>query len=395
MRPWVIVTDGMQRKTLAAVRGLSEAGFRVAAGETSLLASALFSRRCRFRFRYTHPRENEGRFLRDLEAVVRRFDARVLLPMEEETIEACLRHRERFEPRTVLPFPDLDLFRRLGDKWEMYQVARKAGVPVPETRLLTESEVHRPESRADASTSTPTADYGLGTQDWVVKPRRGRGAAGVRYGADAAALRELAARHGELIVSERLKGEGAAVSLLMDGGGGVRALFTHRQLREYPVTGGASTLRESWRCPDMEESAVRMLRAAGWRGVALLEFRRDLRDGRFKLLDVNPRFWGSLALTIRSGVNMPALLCETVLGEASAPPPAYATGRRARWLLPGDLLHLLHATDRLALFPQFLRADPEDTFAWDDPAPTFGLAASLIPYFRRRLLVEGSESRSV
>jgi predicted ATP-grasp superfamily ATP-dependent carboligase len=45
----------------------------------------------------------------------------------------------------------------------------------------------------------------------------------------------------------------------------------------------------------------------------MVEFKKDQRDGRFKLMEINPRFWGSLNLAIQSGVDFPYLFYDMAL----------------------------------------------------------------------------------
>ena len=136
-------------------------------------------------------------------------------------------------------------------------------------------------------------------------------------------------RFGPSLVQEYIPSGGGefGASLLLDRDARVLARFSHRRLRSYPVAGGPSTLRESIHCPEIEDAAERLLRALGWYGVAMVEFRRDPRDGRYKLIEVNHRFWGSLQLAVVSGVDFPALLCRLALGGARGPCPL--RGRRS------------------------------------------------------------------
>jgi predicted ATP-grasp superfamily ATP-dependent carboligase len=90
--------------------------------------------------------------------------------------------------------------------------------------------------------------------------------------------------------------------------GRLRAAFAHRRLREKPPSGGVSVLSESIALdPQVLEQAERILEALKWHGVAMVEFKRDARDGVAKL-GINGRFWGSLQLSVDAGVGcLPAV----------------------------------------------------------------------------------------
>ena len=154
------------------------------------------------------------------------------------------------------------------------------------------------------------------------------------------------------------------------------ASFAHKRLREYPATGGASTLRESVRRDDIRDMALSLLKALDWFGVAMVEFKLDPRDGIFKLMEINPRFWGSLSLAVAAGVNFPYLLYSMSYGENFKPVEQYQIGKRCRWLLPGDILHFIFNPRRASLLPQFFhlwdRNMAYDILSFEDPLPVLG-----------------------
>jgi hypothetical protein len=92
--------------------------------------------------------------------------------------------------------------------------------------------------------------------------------------------------------------------------------------------------------PDLVERSERLLDAYGWRGVAMVEYRRHAGTGTPYLMEINARFWGSLQLAVEAGVDFPRLLVEAALGERPDPVTEYRTGIRCRWWW-GDVDHLL------------------------------------------------------
>jgi predicted ATP-grasp superfamily ATP-dependent carboligase len=116
----------------------------------------------------------------------------------------------------------------------------------------------------------------------------------------------------------------------------------HRRVREYPAGGGVSSCAESFYDARLEAFGRRMLDALGWHGVAMVEFRQDSRDGELKLLEVNPKFWGSLDLAMAAGADFPGDLCRMALGAKLDFTDAYDRNLRFQWPLStsGDLFHL-------------------------------------------------------
>jgi len=188
-------------------------------------------------------------------------------------------------------------------------------------------------------------------------------------------------RTGDYLIQDRLppEGEGVGASLLFDRNHRCLAGFTHRRLRDYPVQGGPSTLRESTRDPELLNTSMGLLRHLDWVGVAMVEFKRDTRSNALTLMEINPRFWGSLALPVAAGVNFPLLLLGMALGESLQPVFDYQVGVRARWLIPGDILHFLSNPGRFHLEPGFFRFFDKrtwyDDFDITDPSGNIAVVA--------------------
>jgi predicted ATP-grasp superfamily ATP-dependent carboligase len=167
---------------------------------------------------------------------------------------------------------------------------------------------------------------------------------GVRYAVDASdlerILRSLPRETYPVLLQERIPGPGVGLFACFDDGHPT-ALFAHRRLREKPPSGGVSVLCESSQLdPAAVEYSQLLLSELGWRGVAMVEFKRDDRDGQLRLMEINGRFWGSLELAIAAGVDFPSLALDVATGVRRSPQSAYRIGLRTRWLA-GDLDALL------------------------------------------------------
>lgn len=385
-QPKVLVLDGMWNKSLAAVRSLGRRGFYVTAGERTRLAAALFSRYCSRRWVYPSPFERSGAFLDLLEQELSKGKYDVLIPMEWST-QALLTqagNRERIERLVRIPFADAGTACTVNDKAWLMHYARSRGIEVPKTCFI--------ENEDDLGRIAGMIDYPV-----LVKPRESSGSRGIlRAAGKDELLRAYAIVHARFpfpIIQECLPpgGDAYGVGLLLNFRSEVRASFVYRRLREYPVSGGPSTLRESVERGDVRETAESLMTSLKWQGVAHAEFRIDPRDGRPKLLEINPRFWGSLSLAVEAGVDFPYLLCRMAMEGDVAPVRDYAVGVRSRWLIPGDLLHFIGNPERFRLEPGFFDFSmKDDIISRHDPLPVLGRVLSIAPLLfdkeMRRLL---------
>lgn len=151
------------------------------------------------------------------------------------------------------------------------------------------------------------------------------------------------------------------------------ASITARRLRQYPKDFGQfSTFVETVDEPQVVAAAERLLAATRFTGLAEVEFKKDPRDGRFKILDVNPRVWGWHTLSVRAGVDFSYLLWLLIRGE---PVPALQARAGERWIHgTADLRvafgDILNGGFSLASYLRSVRGPKESAmFAWDDPLP--------------------------
>jgi protein-S-isoprenylcysteine O-methyltransferase Ste14 len=175
----------------------------------------------------------------------------------------------------------------------------------------------------------------------IVKAVWGSGGHQVRLVRDAggfvASVRQVAGEAQRVLVQECIPGVGFGFTALAERGQ-VVAAFMHRRLAEHDIALGtrlahAATGAVSVDEPELRASGTRLLAALGWNGMAMAEFRRSRRDGHFYLIEVNPRFPGSLDLAIAAGVDFPVLYLQRAAGREVSVPDRYTIGLRYRWLL--------------------------------------------------------------
>ncbi len=362
----VLLTDGHWRKTLAATRALGSHNLSVTVGESTFLSTAGFSRYCRHRIVYPSAFIKPLAFVDYLYNHCCKNAVKMLLPMEDHTMELLAQHREQFERITAIPITSASKLHKARDKGEIIRLAQNLGIPVPKTWFIRDL--------AELGQIQPELTYPV-----VIKPKCASGAMGVAYPRNSQELFDqyhaIHRRFPFPLIQEKIpkQGPGYGASFLLDHKSDIMAAFVHKRLREYPVSGGASTARISTKNDQIREMAASLLKALDWFGIAMVEFKMDPRDNTPKLMEINPRFWGSLALAIESGVNFPYLLYKIACGENFKPVESYQLGVTCRWLLPGDMLHYIHNPQRKKISKDFFRFRGDnlyyDIVSLNDPLP--------------------------
>lgn len=372
----VLILDGMWNKSLAAVRSFGRKGFYVSVGEKTMLATALFSRYCDKRLIYPSATLYSDDFIDTIEKELKINNYDVIFPMEFSTqiILTDDKNRKRLEQYTRIPFADASLAKKINDKAFIMKYAMESGIDIPKTYLINNIKQL---SDLSASIKYPA----------IIKPRDSSGSRGMIYVKNSGELIHAYSKvHNEYsfpIIQEciPIEGDTYGVGLLLNFKSEVRASFVYKRIRSYPVKGGPSTLRESVKRNDVREIAESLLKSLKWTGIAHVEFKIDPRDGKPKLLEVNPRFWGSLQLAIESGMDFPFLLYRMAMDGDVEPVRDYTEGVKCRWLIPGDFLHFIKNPERFQLKPSFFNFSiKDDIISKHDPMPTVGRFLSIFTF---------------
>lgn len=327
----VLVTDAGYKHTLAAVRALAREGCVVdgIGVDRSLCRWSRHLRRIAYDQRFFTD-SHIDRFVQFLTA--NHYD--VLLPVGARSIQFIARHRTAIERHTGLALAETDRIELCLDKHRLNAFAATSGLFVPRSWSVCHSK--------EADRVAEEARFPV-----VVKGGHELDRGGVSYVPDAAALgptlatrcARLPAEGPALLVQERIDGHGCGFFALYQHGR-LKRCFMHRRIRMVPATGGASCCAESVYEEDMFQAGRQLLDALRWHGVAMVEFIREAETGHLYLMEVNPKFWGSLDLAIAAGVNFPSLLVKVALGTTIETSLDYRVGLRFHWPLgEGDLIH--------------------------------------------------------
>jgi predicted ATP-grasp superfamily ATP-dependent carboligase len=320
---------------LAAIRSLGRAGVRVLAVDHRPSALGFRSKYAE-RLLCPDPFEDEPRFVNFLRAL---GDV-VVFPTHDHVLNAIARYSDDLAVRT--PFPPWELLERVQSKRAQLEQAQAAGVEVPREDPGTFPVVVKPDRSVEFKRRYRRQAFRCETQ---------------------AELNEALAKTEEFgpIVQELVPGGDDAlytVGSYLAPDGSALGVFCGRKLRQTPPGIGTCRVGEALWVPEAVDAALQLLRAFGYYGLSQVEFKRDARDGSYKLMEINPRLWQWHGLATACGVDLPRIAYADLTGET--PPDAHMNGNGKRWaitLLPGES----PAPQR----PPYVDA----VFAVDDPKP--------------------------
>jgi predicted ATP-grasp superfamily ATP-dependent carboligase len=183
---------------------------------------------------------------------------------------------------------------------------------------------------------------------------------------------------------------------LWDDQGREVAWLTKRKLRQSPPRFGDGSLQMVVEDPGIADLSRRLLKAFRYRGFVGVEFKQDPRDGRFKLMEINPRTVSGNQMTVAAGVDFPYIGYRMLTGD---PIPTGEIGRAApgtkyineEWDLKAFLALRKEGT---LTFGQWVKSiqgtKARALWAWDDPAPALDAAGRIVAAGFRKIFNRGS-----
>jgi protein-tyrosine-phosphatase/predicted ATP-grasp superfamily ATP-dependent carboligase len=367
----VLVLDGHSRAALETMQSLGRAGLQVDLAAEAKDCLALHSRYAARRLRQP---SQTAEFHAWLRAEDQQRNYALIVPATETSL-LMLRRLEESDPlRRKAVIPGNAALEIALDKEQTWQLARELGVPAPGSVLI-----------------SSLAEIGQVEQFPVVlKPTHSKVMVGGELRTLAVAVVKIEAERQEQLrrwlpltpvqQQQYVSGRGVGAEFLFDHGKRIW-YFAHERVHEYPLSGGASSYRRSIAPPaNLLRDAEKLLTALKWHGVAMVEFKMD-GNGQYWLMEINPRLWGSLALSIDAGIDFPMGLLKVAHGEQLSPQPDYKVHYYTRdlrtdadWLksnLRADSRDpLLHTRSRAGSFFELLRPltgrESWDHFDWHD-----------------------------
>ncbi|GGU15722.1 carboxylate--amine ligase [Lentzea flava] len=288
---------------LGVIRSLGRLGVPVYAVQEERFTPAGASRYLRGGWVWRPGTEDADRVRLGLLRLADRIGRRsVLLPTDDAGALFVAEHEAGLREAFLFPKPDPGLPRQVADKYALYELCRRFGVPCAATT--------RASSLGEAAEFLDTAGFPVIVKlvrPWHERGRRQRSTTLVRTREELSALFDRA-RGTSLMLQEYLPG-GADADWFFHGYCDARSIcrpaFTGRKRRSYPAHAGLTAFGRAEQNAELAAGARDLLARLGYRGIMDLDLRRDPRDGQYKLLDFNPRLGAQFRLfTDDTGVDV-------------------------------------------------------------------------------------------
>lgn len=262
-------------------------------------------------------------------------DVHVLLPIGSESVSAVQARRGELSSKVDFALPPTESLILALDKSKTIERSKELGIESPDTWIFSNLE------------SLKAGIFQLNLP-LVIKSSSELAKFGPHYLFSKSDIESLLSRFDlsetflstGMIVQSIIRGPGVGFFALYQDGS-CKRMFMHQRLRETPSSGGSSWAAKGIRNPELAKSGLRLLDSLDWHGPAMVEFKLDQISGRPSLMELNPKFWGSLDLAIESGVDFPSDTVRVAVGESLKPDFAFESGKFFVWPLEEPYRYLL------------------------------------------------------
>ncbi len=368
--PVVILRSG-HHGGLGIVRSLGRLGVPVFCVDADRWEPAFTSRYCRGRFLLKPDGDTGCDLLAQLLEIGGKIGSRpILIPTTDEGAIWTAAHSEALQQSFRFPLQSAVLVRSLSDKAKMQDLARQHGLPTAQSAV--------PASREDVLRFLETASFPVmikATDAAKLRSRVGRTKFLAHSRDEVLGLYAKAEDQGvcHFLLQEFIPGEDWMFEGYFNQHSQCLFGVTGKKLRRFPVQTGVTSLGICLRNEEVEEMTTRFMQAIAYRGILDIGFRLDQRNGKYRIMDVNPRIGCTFRLFVAAnGMDAARALYLDLTGQ---PVVWSAASEGRKWLVEDfDLISAFRCwRNRTLSLAEWLRSfrgiEEAACFALDDPLP--------------------------
>lgn len=321
-----------------------------------------------------HPRDNEEEYVEFLLNLGENLNSKgVLIPAADLIISPILKNRSKLEKYFIFPFANLEIVEKLLNKKIFYKTLDEFNIHHPKTHFPNDdSELKDISRNINYPCIIKPAYSGNFLSDFHTKILTARNKKElIQY------YSKAHAKNHEVVIQDiipgkviHMRGFCAYYNKSFDPIG----TFTYKRIREWPHGAGNSSLLESVKIPELEETVTYIIKKIKYYGFVEAEFKKDPRDGLNKLFEINPRPWRTISLPTKCGVNIPYLAYMDAIGK-SVKKPLVQMKEGVKWVnIIVDVLSSFKSLREKELslsdWIKSYRGEKEyAVFSWSDPLP--------------------------
>jgi D-aspartate ligase len=288
---------------LGVIRNLGERGIRSIGIDSDPRQMGRFSRYCDF-YRSPVLEESDKEFLSFLLSIGRDLEGPgIIFPVSDEHVGFVANHQEMLKEYFRFKVAPIELINKILNKQEMYKMAEDCGIPIPRTYF--------PKNEEDVKTIAQIIGFPCAIKpiySHLLANKINRKLIAVTNKRELMTeYRKIQRIDSKVMIQEIISGADNQIFVYIaycSKKGEPQGIFTGRKLRQYPIHYGTASLAESLWDPEVAELGTNFLKGIAYEGIGGIEFKKDPRDGRLKLMEINARLVQWHGLTKVAGLDL-------------------------------------------------------------------------------------------
>lgn len=349
----VLIPDGESHLQIYVVNSLSQIkGLKIYVMSDTKYIPIRFSRYIH-NFSYYPKTDDPKDWISNINLEIEKYKIDLVMPIFEDGIETLVKYKESIDPRKLCILPSYTDFEKARNKWLLTRHLSNTGIPFPKSFLY-----------------SPNTDFEVEQYTFpiIIKPSLSSGGGdGVLFFDNKEALKNYLANNkfeSDQIVQEYVKGYDIGCSILCKSGTILAFTIQKATLLNTnpfkPLLGVEFVYDQR-----LFKTIENLMMSLKWNGVVHIDFKFDEINDTFKVLEINPRFWGSLDASMIAGVNFPYLYCLASLDEYFDVPDY----KRVKYLNFKGLAKSIIKKKRLIFKLDFILNHTQVKYAVKDPVP--------------------------
>lgn len=353
----ILLIEGRARQVLPMSKSLRALGCEVTTYNSSRLDPGYASRYPHRKLLAYSDVHNPDEFYKAIRAELEKYHYDIVIPMNDDVAIILAKRKKDLAYLTTIACTDWPVFEIACDKLKTMEACMKNKLPCPQTFL----------SKIDFLQKKEGVKYPL-----VVKPRTGCAAVGFHVSPNEKDVVEYydnaQGKYGPMLIQEYIPQDGLQykAELYIDRSGNLKGACVFSKVRWYPVTGGSSTLNETVNRPDIVADCESLLKNINWKGYADIDLIEDTRDGKIKIMEINPRITGSVKICFESGINFSKMIVDDFLENEVQ--PQFSVKHKYLRFIHTDVLWFLKSPNRFRCKPSWFnfKNTCDQIFSWSD-----------------------------
>lgn len=374
----VLLVDGGDRQTIAMAKAYKRLGYIVTTLNDSKLDIGYASRYPDKKLLFPGSRADITIRTNAMKECIMTGEYDVIVTTSDDTAEALSLMKKECGNKTHIAVVNPDLFYMAYDKNKTMKVCMDNNIPCPKTFFGIEK-----------IEDIPFQDI---TYPVVIKPCMSYGAIGYHRVDTEKELftlcRSIGSQLSKYVIQEYIPQTDIQYecAMFIDQDNCVKSSCVFSKNRWFPINGGSSTCNVTVERPDIVESCTRLLKALKWKGAADIDLIQDPRDGKAKIMEINPRVSGSVKIVLNSGVNIAEQIVQLALGMKVSDYRHYKKDVCLR-CIHTDLLWFIKSPNRFKTKPSWFswRRTSDQVWMMTDPLPFFAFSLQALVKYKREM----------